>query len=74
MGLWINNSLNTAAKSFRNSYTFNDQDDRAAMFFVVVKTVRPDTISGYSDMKTKLETMKMYQFKHNISKANLHLS
>ena len=43
------------------------------MFFVMVKMVHPDTRAGWSDIKTKLETTKMSQFKHGISKENLHI-
>ena len=44
------------------------------MFFSVVKMVRPDTRAGCSDIKTKLETMKMSQFKHDIYKSNPQIS
>ena len=77
LGLWIKNSLTAEGKRklivFRTSYTFKHQDYGAAMFFVVVKIVCPDTIYGCSDIKTKLDTMKISQFKHSISKANLQI-
>ena len=45
--LWIKNSLTTDTKrklrAFNYAYTFNTQDDGAAMFFVIFKMVRPDT-------------------------------
>ena len=44
------------------------------MFFVVVKMVRPDTHSGCSYIKSKLENMKMSQFKHDIPKENLQIA
>ena len=44
------------------------------MFFVIVKMVRPDTRAGCLDIKTKLDTMKMSQFKHDISKENLQIA
>ena len=44
LGLWINYLLTTDYKlklrDFRTSYTFNNQDDRAVIFFIV-KMVRP---------------------------------
>ena len=58
IGLWINNSLTTDDKrklrAFRTAYTFNNQYDGAAMFFVILKMVRPDTREGCSDINTKL--------------------
>ena len=75
LGLWINNYLTTETKIklryFIYSYKFNSQDDGDAMFFVVVKILCPDTRDEFSDIKTKLETMKMSQFNHDISKSNL---
>ena len=44
------------------------------MFFVIVKIVLPDTRAGWSDVKYKLLKMKMYQFKHDIPKANMQIS
>ena len=35
--------------------------------------VQPNTRAGRSDIKSKLENMKMYNFKHDIPKANLHI-
>ena len=75
--LWINNSLTNESKrklrAFRTYFTFNNQDDGAAIFFVVVKMMRPDTRARCSKIKKKFETMKMSQFKHDISKANLNI-
>ena len=55
IGLFIKNYLNTDAKRklrvSRSGYTYNNQDDGAAMFFVIVKMVRPDTCAGCSDIK-----------------------
>ena len=44
------------------------------MFFVIVKMVHPDTRTGCSDINTKLETMKLFQFKHVIPKENIQIS
>ena len=44
------------------------------MFFVIVKMVLPETRTGWSDMNTELETMKLSQFKQCISKDNLHIT
>ena len=44
------------------------------MFFVVVKTARPDMCSGWSDIKSYLENMKMDHFKHDTPKSNLHIA
>ena len=50
IGILIKNSLNTDSKlklrSFRSAYTFNNQDDRAKMFFVILKMVRSEKRSG----------------------------
>ena len=77
LGLWIKNSLTTDSKrklrAFNYAYTLNAQDDGATMFFVIVKMVQPDTHSGCSDIKYKLENMKMSHFKHDIPKANLQI-
>ena len=43
------------------------------MFFVILKMVWPDTHAGWSDIKSKLENMKMFQFKHDIPKANMQI-
>ena len=43
------------------------------MFFVIVKLLRPDTRAGCSDIKSKLENMKMFHFKHDIPKAKLNI-
>ena len=63
LGLWINSSLTTYAKlklrAFRSSYTFNSQDYLSAMLFVVIKMVLTVARSRFSDIKKKLDTMKM---------------
>ena len=59
---------------FRSAYTFNTQDDGAAMFFVIVKMVQLDTRAGFSDIKSKLENMKMYYFEHEIPNFNLQVA
>ena len=35
--------------------------------------VHPDTHAGFSDINKNMETMKMYQLKHDIPKANLQI-
>ena len=76
--LWINKFLANDSKhklrAFRTAYTFDDQDYGVAMLFVIIKMVRPDTRSVFSDIKSKLETMKMSLFKTNIPISNLHIS
>ena len=78
LGLWFNNTSTTDSKlrlrAFRTVYTFNDQYYGSEIFFVIVKMVHPVTYAGFSDIKTKLETMKMYRFKRDIPKANLHIA
>ena len=75
--LWIKNSLTTDAKlelrAYKNSYAYNNQNYGAAMFFVIVKMVRPDTCARCSYIKTKLETMKISQLKYDITRSNLHI-
>ena len=50
LSLWVKHSLTTDDKQklmiFNTSYIYNNQDDGAKMFFVVVKIVRPDTYTG----------------------------
>ena len=41
------------------------------MSFFIVEPIRPDTCAGLSDIKYKLENMKVSHFKHEIPKANL---
>ena len=45
LSLWVKHSLTTDDKQklmiFNTSYIYNNQDDGAKMFFVVVKIVRP---------------------------------
>ena len=78
LGLWINNSLNTndnhKSRDLDSAYTLNDQDYGSAMFFIIVKMVRPDTRTGGSDIKSNLENTKKSYFKHVIPKANMHIS
>ena len=61
-------------RSFKSAYKFNTQYYGYAMFFVIVKLVIIYTHAGFSDIKSKLENMKMSQFKHDIPKANLLIS
>ena len=74
VGLWIQNYLTIYEKrklrDFKFAYTFNDQDDGAAMLFVIVKMVQPDTRAVCSYIKYKLENMKKYHIKHDIPKSN----
>ena len=58
---------------FKISDTFNSKD-HGAMIFVIIKMVLPDTCNGCSDIKTKIDTMKISQLNHDKSKANLHIS
>ena len=44
------------------------------MFFVIVKMVQPGTRAGWSDIKSKLKTINMYQFKNDIPKSHLHIA
>ena len=78
LGIWIKNSLTTASKrklmDFNYSYTFNSETDVAKMSFVILKMVRPDTRSEWSDIKSKLENMKMSHFKYEIPKSNLQIA
>ena len=78
LGLWINNSLTTDAKlklrDLRSAYTFNTQDDGYEILFVIEKIARPDTRSGFSDIKYKLENMKISHFKHDTPKAKMYIA
>ena len=64
LGLWINNSLTTDIKlklrDLRYAYTFNTQDDGYEILFVIEKIAIPDTRSGFSDIKSKMEKAKLY--------------
>ena len=77
LGIWINNYPTTDSKhklmAFRTEYTFDNQDNGARMFLVIVKMVHPDTRAGCSYINRKLEIRKMSQFKHNILRYNLHI-
>ena len=77
IGRWIKNSLITddqhKLRDFRTAYTLSKQYDRSPMFFVIVKMAHPDTHEGCSDIKTKLETMKMSHFKHDTPTSNLQM-
>ena len=55
-------------RAYKTSYAYNSQDDGDKMFFDIVKMVRPDTCVGCSDINTKLETINISQFKHDISR------
>ena len=76
--LYIKNSLATDSKrklrAFNYVYTFNAQDGGAAMLFIIVKMMRPDSRSGCSDINYKLENMKISHFNNDIPKANLHIA
>ena len=78
LGLYIKNSLTTDAnckiRDFKSAYTFNAQDDGAAMFFVVVKMVQPDTRAQFSDIKYNLGNINMSHFKHYTPKLNLQIA
>ena len=60
IGISIKNSLTTDSKrnmrDFKSAYTFNSQYDGAAIFFVIIKIVRPDTCALLSDINYNLET------------------
>ena len=76
--LWIRSPLTTYVKckwrAYNTLYAYNSQYDRSAMFFVVIKIVRPDTQTGLSEIKTKMETTRMYQLLYDTPKANLYIS
>ena len=78
LGLWIKISLTIDVKiklrDFKFTYTFNAQYDGAAMFFVIVKMVLPNTCTGCSEIKSNLENMNIYHFKHDTPKANRKIS
>ena len=77
LGLWIKKYLTTDDKrklrDFKYAYNLNAQDDGAAMLFLIVKMMQPDTHAGCSDIKYKLENMKMSHFKREIPKSNLQI-
>ena len=66
-GLWIKNYTSDDAKgklrAFRSSYTLNTQYYGSEMFFVIVKMVRPDKCTGWSDIKSKLGKHEDVPFK-----------
>ena len=72
------NSLTTNVKcklrAFKSAYTFNDQYDGAAKFFVIMNMVRHNTHVLCSDIKSKLENIKLTHFKHDIPKSNLQIT
>ena len=76
IALCIKNSLTTHDKCklryFKTSYTFNNQDD-GARFFVIVKMVLHNTRTGWSYIKSKMDTIEMSQFKHDIPRYNLQI-
>ena len=51
--------LKAQVKGFQVCIQFQRQVDGYEIFFVIVKMVRPDTRAGCSDIKSKLENMKM---------------
>ena len=59
---------------FKYAYNFNAQNDGSAMFFVIVKMVRPDTCAGCSDIKSNLENIKMSHFKHDTPKSKPYIT
>ena len=75
LGLCIKNYVTTNAKrtlrDFKSAYTFNSQGDGDAMFFVILKMVRPDTRTGCSDIKYNLENMNISHLKDEIPKSNI---
>ena len=78
LGIWIDKSLTTYAKrklrAFRSAYNFNNQYYGSAIIFVIVKKVPPDIWAGFLDIISKLDNMKMSQFKHNTPKSNLKIA
>ena len=58
LGLWIKNSLATDAKcnlsTYKISYTYYNQYNRTAMLFSIIKMVRPDICTEFSDIKKNL--------------------
>ena len=60
-------------EALNTSYTLNSQDSRDEMLFFINKMVRPETHTGLSYIKTKLYTMNMSQFKHDVSNAKIHI-
>ena len=74
LSLWIRDTLTIDTKrklrSFSTSYPFNSQDDVAAMLFVIVKMVIPDTRTGCSDINNKLETIDLRGIDHYINSIN----
>ena len=77
IGLSVKNPLvnyeNIKLRYFKSAYTFNSKDDRYEMFYAGVKMVQPDTHAGYSDIKYKLENMKMPHLKHDTPKSKIHI-
>ena len=57
----------------RDSFTFNEHEDGAAMLYAIVKTVKPDTRTGCSNVKVNLEKMTMKQFSNNVATANAQI-
>ena len=72
LSLWIRNFITTDAihkvSAYKTSYAYNIQYYGATLFFVIVKLVFYDTSIGLSYKNTKLDTMKLSWFKHNIPK------
>ena len=78
ISLCIKNPLTTDAKhnlrAHKTSDACNIQDYGAAMFFFIVKIVHPATCVGLSDIKEKLESMKLSRFKHDITRSIIYIS
>ena len=61
-------------RAFKTSYTYYNQYDGDAMFFVIVKIVQPGTRAVCLDIKYKLENMEITHYKRDIPKANLQIA
>ena len=78
LGLCTKNFLTANDKrklrDFKSAYNFNAQYYGVAIFFVIVKMMRPDTRVGFSDTNYNLENMKISNFKNNTPKSNLKIA
>ena len=63
----------TQIEGYNTSSAYNSQFYEATIFFVVSKMAFTRTHTGYSDTKTKLETIKLYQFNHSLPMGNSRL-
>ena len=74
VSLYIINSLTTYPKrkfrDFKTYYTFSNKC-YGAVTFCHPESMCPDTCAVCSDIKNKLDNMKMYHFKQDVSKSNL---